>query len=220
MQTGVRLNLSRDSGGDNGLWGLAGLYRLTGRDVLANDKGELMAGYYRRLVNEDDRLVTAGVTGMLWRFRRNAGEFTLGHGGYYSPRSYQSLSFPLTYGVRTERTSLVVRAAVSASWSTSHAAPFFPTDDALQARAVAAAGTTFTDPFYTGGNNGRSFGRALSATWEYQLTPNVFAGGRLELERSTNYTPNRFLLYVRMADRAAARPVALPPEPGLPGWQY
>lgn len=220
MESGARLTVSRDSGGENGAWGLAGLYRLTGREVLSNDKAELMAGYYRRLVNEDDRALTAGVTGMLWRFRRSAGEFTFGHGGYYSPRSYESLSFPLVYGMRTERASLVVRGALSVSWSSSRSAPFFPTDEELQARALAAAGTTFTDPFHSGGSDARSFGRALSATWEYQVSPRIFAGGRLELERSSNYTPNRVLLYVRMADRAAARPVALPPEPGLPGWRY
>ena len=48
------------------------------------NKTEAMAGYYRRIVNAEDSLLTAGVTGMLWRFSRNAGEFTLGHGGYFS----------------------------------------------------------------------------------------------------------------------------------------
>ena len=81
--------------------------------------------------------------------------------------------------------------------------------------------TTFVDPFYAGGSNGRSIGRSFAALGEHQLAPRVFVGARLELERSTNYTPNRFLLYVRIAAEAsAARPVALPPEPGLPGFQY
>jgi hypothetical protein len=157
---------------------------------------------------------------MVWRFSRNAGEYTFGHGGYYSPRSYESLSFPLTYGMRTERASLALRASVSVAWSTSRAAPFFPTDEDLQAQALAALPVTFTDPFYAGGSNGRSFGRSISAQWEYQLSPRLFAGGRIDLERSINYTPNRLLLYVRMGERAAAQPVALPPEPGLPAWQY
>ena len=51
--------------------------------------------------------------------------------------------------------------------------------------------------------------------------PNVFVGGRIDIERSTNYTPSRFLLYVRFTlDGTAARPVAMPPEPQLPGFQF
>ena len=221
VSTGLRLNLSRDSGADYGAWSVLGAYRLSGRNVQDNDKTELMAGVYRRILNEDDRLFTLGMTGMLWHFSENAGEFTLGHGGYYSPRQYRSLSLPVTYGWRTPRTSVSLRAAVSLAWSESRRAPFFPTDGELQARAEALAPVSFVDPFYGGGSNGRSVGRSFAAAGEHQLAPNVFIGARMELERSTNYTPNRFLLYVRFAtDRAAARPVALPPEPALPGFQY
>jgi len=215
------MNLSRDSGGDYGAWSVLGAYRLTGRNVQDNDKAELMAGFYRRIVNEPDRLATVGVTGMLWRFSENAGEYTFGHGGYYSPGKYRSIAFPVTYGWRMPSTSVLLRASVSAAWSENRRAPFFPTDPEMQARAEAMAPTTFVDPFYSGGSQGVSYGKSLAAIGEHQLAPRLFIGARLELERSTNYTPNRFLLYVRYAaDGPAARPVALPPEPGLPGFQY
>ncbi len=221
VATGLRLNLSRDSGGDYGAWGLAGLYRLSGRNVQDNDKAELMAGAYRRLINEDNRQLAVGLTGMLWRFSENAGEFTFGHGGYYSPRSYRSLSIPLTFGLRTALTSVFLRGSVSVSWSESRRAPFFPTDAQLQAGAEALAPVTGIDPFYGGGNNGRTYGRSFAALVEHQLAPDVFIGGRMELERSTNYTPNRFLLYVRYTpDGPAARPVSLPPEPVFLGFPY
>ncbi len=221
VASGIRLKASRDLGGDYGAWGLAGLYRLTGRNVLDNDKAELMAGGYRRLVNEEDRVLTVGATAMLWRFSENAGEYTFGHGGYYSPRSYRSLSFPVAYAWRDELMSFSVRAAVSVAWSESRRAPFYPTDPALQAQAEALVPVSFVDPFYAGGNNGRSFGRSLAAAAERQVAPGIFIGARMELERSTNYTPNRFLLYVRLAaDGVAVRPVSMPPEPKLPGFQY
>ena len=218
---GLRLSLSRDSGGDYGAWGVAGLYRLTGRNVQDNDKGEFMAGVYRRFINEDDRLLTAGVSGMFWRFSENAGEYTFGHGGYYSPKAYRSISLPVSYGMRTELTSMWVRASVSVAWSESRRAPFFPTDAGLQAQAEALAPVTGVDPFYEGGSNGRSYGRSFAAAAERQVAPGIFVGGRLDIERSTNYTPSRFLLYVRFTPcGTAARPVALPPEPGLPGFAY
>ncbi|MGE0355654.1 MAG: cellulose synthase subunit BcsC-related outer membrane protein [Burkholderiales bacterium] len=221
VATGVRLGLSRDSGGEYGAWSSLDLHRLDGRHVQANERAQLMGGVYRRFVDEDGRLLTAGLTGMWWRYRENAGEFTLGHGGYYSPRTYGSLSLPLTWGIRGERTSFVLRASVSVSWSRTSRAPFFPEDEALQAQALAQSAVTGIDPFHEGGAGGRSFGRALAAGWEHQLAPRVFVGGRIELERSPDYTPNRFLVYLRVAtDHAAARPVALPPEPILRGARF
>jgi hypothetical protein len=91
----------------------------------------------------------------------------------------------------------------------------------MQAQAEALAPTTFVDPFYRGGNDGHSYGRSFSAAGEQQVMPRVFVGGRIDIERSTNYTPSRFLLYVRFTlDGPAARPVAMPPEPRLPGFQF
>ena len=221
VTNGVRLNVSRDSGGDYGAWGLAGLYRLTGRNVLDNDKAELMGGLYRRFINEQDRLLTFGATAMFWHFSDNAGEYTFGHGGYYSPGNYLSLGFPLSYAWRTPTAAFALRAAVSVAWSKTRRAPFFPTDSAMQAQAEALAPTTFVDPFYAGGNDGHSYGRSFAAAGEQQLLPGLFLGGRIDIERSTNYTPSRFLLYLRFTfDGAAARPVSMPPEPQLPGFQY
>jgi tetratricopeptide (TPR) repeat protein len=220
VANGVRVNVSRDSGGDYGAWGLAGLYRLTGRNVQDNDKGEVMAGIYRRLVNEGDRLLTVGATGMYWHHSENAGEFTLGHGGYYSPGNYQSLGFPVVYGWRTPVAAFSLRASVSVSWSKTRRAPFYPTDPALQAEAEAIAPATFVDPFYSGGNDGRSYGRSFAAAGERQIAPGAFVGGRIDIERSTNYTPSRFLLYVRFTlDGTPAMPVALPPESLIPGYR-
>jgi hypothetical protein len=158
---------------------------------------------------------------MFWRFSENAGEFTFGHGGYYSPKVYRSIALPVTYAVRAELWSFALRASVSVAWAETARAPFYPTDPALQARAEAIAPTSGVDPYYAGGNDGRSYGRAFAAAWERQVLPSLFLGARLELERSTNYTPNRFLVYLRLAtDRPAARPVAMPPEPVLPSSQF
>jgi len=118
-------------------------------------------------------------------------------------------------------TSFYVRASVSVSRSESWRAPYFPTDGALQAQAEALTPVNGVDPFYAGGNNGRSYGRSFAAAAEHRLTPNVYIGARLAIERSTNYTPSRLLLYVRMTPGVSSRPPSMPPEPVvLPGFQY
>ena len=222
VSNGVRVNLSRDRGETYGVWGLGGIYRLTGQNVLDNHKSELMAGAYRRFVNEENRQLAVGLNAMWWRFSENAGEYTFGHGGYYSPAKYLSLGLPVTYAARTADTSYYVRASVSVSRSHSYRAPYFPTDAALQAQAEALAPVNGIDPFYAGGDNGRSYGRSFAAALEHRLAPNLFIGARLDIERSTNYTPSRLLVYVRMSPWGVTeRRLAMPPEPVvLPGFQY
>lgn len=209
---GLRLGLSRDNGGAFGAWSSLGLHQLTGKNVQDNNRMQLMAGGYWRLVNETDHLLSLGLTGMHWRHSKNAGEYTLGHGGYYSPKTYSSLSVPLTWGQRYVRFSYTLRAAIGKSQSTTAAAPYFPTRPDLQALAG--------NPIYSEGN-GKGTGYSFASAWEYQVDPRLFIGGRLEIERSTDYTPNRFLIYLRYApDSPAARPVFFPPESIMPTSQF
>jgi Flp pilus assembly protein TadD len=214
--TGVRLGLSLDEGGRYGAWSSFGLHRLSGENVLDNTRLQLMAGGQMRVINEDDRLLQFGLTGMVLQFSENNGEYSYGHGGYYSPKNYRSLALPVSYGERSERWSWVARASVSTSWSTMARAPYYPTDTALQNQAIGAG----LDPYYAGGPS-RGAGRSLALSSEYQLSARTFLGGLAELDRSPDYAPNRFLLYLRHAyDRPAARTVFFPSRPFGPTSQY
>jgi hypothetical protein len=220
VATGVRLGLSLDEGGTFGAWSSFGLHQLTGKNVLSNNRMQLMAGGVFRAINEDNRLLQFGVTGMHWRLSENAGEYTFGHGGYYSPESFTSLSLPVTWGQRFARLAYAVRGSVSASRSQTKDAPYFPTDPGMQAEAERLAPVTGVTPSYTGGP-GSGVGRSLSFSWEYQADMRLFIGGRAEMDRSADYSPNRFVFYLRYAlDRLSARPVAFLPEPVNPTSQY
>lgn len=215
VASGLRIGLSRDMGGRFGAWSSLGLHRLTGRNVTDNNRRQLMAGGYWRAINDDDHLLSIGVTGMYWTHSRNAGEYTFGHGGYYSPAWYRSLALPLTWAQRFARFSYSARYATSRSRSLTTDAPFFPNDSGLQAQADAAgiaAYFTASDP-----NAATSVGKSLHLAWEYQMSPRLFLGGRIEVERSPDYTPDRMLFYLRYnVDRPAAQPVKLSPEAFLP----
>lgn len=212
VATGGRLGLSLDKGETFGLWSSLGLHRLTGRNVLGNSRLQLMAGGQWRIVNEESRLFSLGLTGMYWHHTQNAGEYTLGHGGYYSPLNYRSLSLPITYAKRFPRFSYMLRAAVSTSQSQTRDAPFFPTNSQLQAQAITST--------YAGGP-GHGTGQSLKAAWEYQIEPKLLVGGLLALDRSESYAPNRLLFYMRYSlDHPAAQPVFMPPEPIEPSSQF
>jgi hypothetical protein len=213
LASGVRLGLSRDDGGAVGAWSSFGLHRLTGTHVAANTRAQAMGGAYWRVINRDDATLTVGANALLWRFSQNAGEYSFGHGGYYSPASFNALSLPVSFGQRGERFSYMVRMAASRSWSSGHAAPLFPTDAALQAEAGERG--------YQASPRSRGSGRSLSAMLEYQLSGRTFVGARFELDRSIDYAPARAMLYLRTSlDRGAARPVAFAPQPMTFSSQY
>lgn len=211
VASGARVGLSLDGGNTFGFWSSAGLHSLTGRNVQTNRRVQLMAGEQWRMINEENRRFVLGLTGMYWDFSENAGEYSFGHGGYYSPHNYRSLSLPVTYTARSPRFSYLLRAAVSASYSQTRAALLYPTDSALQTQAESLRAST--PPSYSGGW-GYGQGYSLSAGGEYQIEPQLFVGGLLSLDKTASYSPNQILIYLRYSlDHAGARPVYLPPEP-------
>lgn len=217
VATGGRLILSLDKGKSFAFWASAGLHSLTGRNVLSNQRQELMAGGSWRVINEKDRLLSVGLTGMLWRHSNNAGEYSFGHGGYFSPQNFRSLSLPVVYGERNARLSYAVRGSLLVTQTQTQAAPYFPTDSAMQAQAVMA---NLIAPVYAAATTS-GIGYSLSGAFEYQVEPQFFAGGVVSMDRSGTYAPNRMSLYLRYAlDRDEAQTVFLPPEPVVPSSRY
>jgi len=217
VSTGARFGLSLDEGKAFGFWSSAGLHILTGNNVQTNRQFQLMTGGQWRVINEDNRLFSVGLTGMYWLDSKDAGEYTFGHGGYYSPQNYRSLSVPVTYGARSPRFSYVVRGAVSVTQSQTRSADYFPTDSLLQAEAKALTATNFITPAYSSSGASTSTGYSLEGIGEYQLNQKLFVGGMLSIARSVNYTPNHVLFYLRYSlDHAAAQPVYFQPKPVEP----
>lgn len=201
---GLALNLSHDQGGALGVWAQLGWHKLLGKNVMDNTRATVMGGVYWRLVDTPWRQVRLGLNTLNWRFAENLSGLTFGHGGYYSPQRYHSLSLPLTWAERGPRWSWWLRGAVSLSRSQENAMPYYPTRPDWQAAAQALPGST---PFYQGGS-GRGRGYSLAAAAEYQLDSHWVLGGRLEAERSDFYQPRRALLYLRYTPQG--RPTVLP----------
>ncbi len=210
--TGVSLGLSHDEGGDWGQWASLQFHRLSGEHVIDNSRIRLFAGTYYKWLREEDQRISLSFNGMFWRHAKNAGEYTWGHGGYYSPARYLSLSTAIDWYGRRERWSWEARGSVSRSFSKTDSAPYFPTDPLLQANAEAIAPVTGITPTYDGGNGG-GVGLALRGALEYRVNRFLHLGGRFSIERSDNYNPNRFMLYFRLTDRPSLRPIPTPPSP-------
>lgn len=220
VATGTKIGFGLDSGGTLGFWSTLGVHDLTGHQVASSRRTQLMAGEQWRIVKEENRQFVVGLTGMYSGFSQNAGEYTWGHGGYFSPSRYRSISVPITYARRYPTFSYAIQGSVSAFDAETDGAVFFPTDNEMQTRAIAAAASTGVSPVYSKSSS-QGTGYSLTAAWEYQIQPQLFFGAVLSVERSVNYAPNRAALYLRYAlDRPAAQPVSMMPEPIAPFSRY
>ena len=186
---------------------------LQGKNVLDNNRLALRMGADKDLIRQEDMWVNLGVTLSYWRFKENESNYTFGHGGYYSPQNYTSLSLPIEWAGRKNKLSYLLRGSVSFSQSQEKAMNYYPTDNALQNSSAPGFNV------YSGGS-GNGTGYALRLAAEYQATPHLAVGGRIEVERSAYYEPNTLLLYLKYALKPQLEPVNFPPSAVKPYSQF
>lgn len=212
VRQGLGLGTSWDQGGRFGWWGNAGYEHYSGHNVATNQRWYAYTGGYMRAYNTEPLAVTLGLTTLFWGFNEDLSGTTLGHGNYYSPERYQSVSLPVTVFGRVNRLSYLLRGSVGYSDTQLHAAPFFPAHPELQEQAVSSIEQTGVEPFYPAGTGG---GRSHSLTGqlEYQLSRHWYIGARASLVRSDTFSPNQGLIYLRYHFGGHNLPVARPPDP-------
>lgn len=191
----------------------AGFHRLAGRNVPDNDFLSAGISTNWRVLDANNMRGFAGLALSWWNYAHNLSQYTFGHGGYYSPQSYVSLSLPLEWTGRWKRLAYELRASGSISRSRIDSALFYPGDEALQAQALAMPlPSGFSAPVYDG-SSGTGRGYSLKAALEYQMTPHWYFGGHLDIDRSAFYSPNFMQVYLRYNFDARRQPVLFPPQP-------
>lgn len=189
VRQGIGGSLNWDQGGLMGWWSNFGVNHYSGRNVDDNKQWYAYTGVYFRIIDTEAFAFTSGLTALSWGFDKNRGETTFGHGGYYSPAHYASLSLPLEFFGRIDRFSYILRASVGESTSRLDDAAFYPTSAELQQLAG--------NPIHIGNPDGGGFGRSFRAAFEYRITSHWSIGLNAQIERSEFYTPNNYQLYFR-----------------------
>lgn len=193
---------------------------ITGRSMQANRQVQFNAGFDWKFQLAPTQRLYAGLDTRIWSYQRNLSEFTWGHGGYYSPQLYTALVLPLEWQGRLGRFTYRLRGSVALTYDQVDAAPFYPGNAALQAQALASplpAG--FSTPDY-GSISGTGFGRSLSGTVEYALTPKWSIGANVDIDRAAFYAPNFYSLYLRRSFRDQPLLRAFPPRAPEPYSSY
>lgn len=211
IANGVSLGLGWDQGNANGVWADISHHQLSGKNIADNTRSRVMGGYYRRLINTPNELLTVGVASMLWHHKKDLSEYTLGHGGYYSPQRYISLSLPIKYSRRTLDWSYILEGSVSASVSKTGNMAYFPKQGLIAAPFQGKASKDRSK-----GSSGRGVGYSLRGSVEHRLNSNWVLGTGIDWQHSKDYSPNRAMLYLRYSFEPWQGNLKLPIEPLIP----
>ncbi|BES86818.1 cellulose biosynthesis protein BcsC [Pectobacterium araliae] len=208
--TGVSLGLSYDRGEAHGVWSDFSVHQISGKNVADNDRARAMAGYYYKLINEDNQRVTVGLNSMWWRHQKDLSGYSLGQGGYYSPQQYFSLGVPVNYRQRTENWSWELGGSLSWSRSSTKNQRRYPLVGLLGNAALTDRNTVEQ------GSSSSGFGYTARALIERRLSSHWTLGVGIDIQQAKDYTPSHGLLYLRYSASGWQGDLDSPPQPLTP----
>ena len=186
-RSGAELGLAFDNG-DVGTYGDLGFYSYQGHNVDDNQEASFNLGAYVKPINQDWRQLQTGVHLNYRSFDENRGQFTYGHGGYFSPQDYVSLAFPITYQESYNRVTWNARVSPGFQSYSVEEAPYFPTLDGQQQWLDILVGAGVAPASYYEAESKSGFGLNLGAGLDYQLSPAFSLGTSLGYDTFGDYS--------------------------------
>jgi tetratricopeptide (TPR) repeat protein len=167
-RTGARAGLTLTHA-DRGIYGVVAAHAYDGRRVRGNASAQLDVGGFARLAGKGETQLTGGLNLDLQTYRRNENIFTYGHGGYFSPQRFASLTAPLRFKAHPGRWQVQAELAPGVQSFREGGAPVFPTAPGLQTQLP-------PDRQRLDGSHKRGLGVSGEASVGYELTPAVLVG--------------------------------------------
>lgn len=213
--TGGRAEVGVEEG-PFGIYGYGSYHVLTGKNVVRNSRFEGGAGAFYKVYKDNDMELTAGVNVTAIGYNKNLRYFTYGHGGYFSPQRYFSLSLPIEWSGRSGALAYKLDASIGVQTFRENDAAYFPGSSALQGEweslaATAPSPSGVTWKTYYPGQTKTGLGFRLAGAAEYRLASQWLVGGKLALDNASNYLQTSGLIYVRYNFEPSSRPPAFPP---------
>lgn len=195
VRQGGRLDLSLDV--DDGIYyAYGGGYHLEGTRVRENLQWIGGAGGEWKVLDTPGSKVTLGLGGLAMGYAEDLSQFSLGHGGYFSPQLFLRAGVPFAWRANEGDFRWRLSADPGLNWFRTDPQAWFPEDASLQAARVAVAGSSEASVYE--GRTVLSFSLNAGGALEYAVMPGLVAGGRLDLHFAEDYeeiTGGVFLRY-------------------------
>lgn len=198
MRTGGGLSFSYDRDGA-GVYGDASYNRYAGVAVRRNRSIQVNVGGYMPFYAGDRSSLVGGINLNYQDFDNNQNYFTYGHGGYFSPQSFFSVSFPVRYRFDTDQIEL--RASVAPGYQSYNQdqVALYPTDSVAQ---------TTLDQLKAQNSDVRSYYDSLSKTgfalsadgaFYYRVSRGTRVGGEVSYNSFGSYDEFKSMIGIRQS---------------------
>jgi hypothetical protein len=160
-------------------------------------------------------MLTTGINLTTFFYDKNLSYYTYGQGGYFSPQRYVAVGLPVDWSARSGHLSYQLSGSIGVQNFKQNDSPYFPLGSADQSALVAYANANPSYGISTvyQGQSHSGVAYKLNGGAEYQVSPNIFIGGRLSVDNSGDYTENIGMLYWRYFFEPQTKPLAFPPTP-------
>ena len=195
-RTGLAMSFDRNFG-NTGIYGDLGFYYLKGDNVVDNREAFGQIGSYWAMVDQPDQSLKLGLNLQLRSFEDNLRFFTLGHGGYFSPQRFISLTLPIGYEGAAGKLRYALHAAIGVQDYREDEAAVFPRDPGLQSQLEALAGSNPGVVTRYAGEEKTEFVYNLRARAEYQTGRQWATGAWLTAASAQDFREYGGGLYLR-----------------------
>ncbi|QXQ05066.1 BCSC C-terminal domain-containing protein [Sphingosinicellaceae bacterium] len=178
-RAGGGASVSYDVAG-TGVYADGSYYRYNGTNVRSNHGIQANIGGYTRILKGRYSTLSIGINGNYQNYDNDQNYFSFGQGGYFSPQSFLSVSFPIHYQLRQPGGIEVdLNAAPGYQSYNQKATPLYPTDPAAQAAldALKALDDDVRAQFDSISQTG--FGLSAGGSAYYPINPRMKIGGEL-----------------------------------------
>lgn len=169
------------------LYAEAGGYQLRGRRVQENTEYALSGGVNWLLLVTEEQNASIGLRLSLRDFKHNLGFFTLGHGGYFSPSNYASLSIPFEFQKQVGKLSYRLNLAAGIQGFDQAAVDTYPDNPALQASLGTLAATDPTLVTSQVSAETTSSVYTIEGEAGYSLDKRLIVGGWVSINNTDNF---------------------------------
>lgn len=197
-RTGGRVMFASDDG-NVGLYAGGGYYELEGENVADNSQIEATVGAYFRPYRTERSELKVGINLSYTDYDRSLGEFTLGHGGYFSPQNLISLAIPVDYEGKSRdgKWNYGLGGAIGYQTYDKDASPFFPTNPAYQSILDQEAAAGLVTSSYYPAVSESGVGGNIHGNFDFAIDDRTTVGGSASFDSFGEFSESSVMFYVK-----------------------